>query len=243
MRHRVAVNHHPDVRNGTVHTFVEEMIGINHVISSCTDTFTLKIKSKSPPEYYITFNKADFAFAEGNVQNRPIWPVIVAKAAAALHQKYPDEKEVIKGDALLKDANDKLYECNEKSRYLCKISDLVSRFTGVSLRSTPRVIQSDHKYQETFDAIFEQSSRGPTIVFENYAPKYLIEHADKKDNEDGREYGQRTFHARKLDIHKHGESREMNYELKSISNSEIFKYKDIIDKDGGSRNIYVVYPA
>lgn len=253
---RLAVNTKPPI-----HEFLEKLVGLNHSISSCTPEFSLKINTvgkvfgEQRPSVVrdIPFMAADFAFAKDNVKNSPIWPAIVRKAAEAIARAHTasNTEKLLMGDgeepfncaidvkfAMSLSIYDRLAY---KRQYLCKISDLVSRFTGIRLRSTPMLMEDTKEEKTNITKILEDSQHGLTVVFDKWAPTYLVRN-NAEDNEN-RKYKVKEFEAVWLNITKHGNSRDMNFALHNFVASERYKYQDIMDHKGGEeRDVHLVYP-
>lgn len=238
-------------KQDTLDGFLQRLFDLDQTINSCdtgkTEGFKMEVAttSRNHPDgaqfttqkYSITLNNTDLEYAAAT--DTPIWPAIVRKTVEAIQN---DQNTV----RLLRGRNnthtDGLFDCidhgvpstkrqKEKRLYLCKLSDIVTRITGVQLRTSDKIMEgpeSDHVGE-----LLDKAEKHLVIVFENWAPKYLVRSNDRPTNH---------FTAVKLDVKKRGESHDMFFDLKSWTPADVFAYKDIIDHYGGEeKDVHIVY--
>jgi hypothetical protein len=186
---------------------------------------------------------------------KPIWPVLVRKAVELLNsnsREGPRPPTLLMGNdgktfVCAKKGSQGLFESNSgyenetwKRQYLCSISDWLTRLTGVRLRSTP-ILNEDNIKQDTANItrIVNEAEQGMAIVFDKWAPRYLITTVDKTPDAE-KNSRQTEFEAVWLDIEKHGTSRDMDYHLNNFETRK-FTYGDIISGNG-DRDVHLVYP-
>lgn len=208
----------------------------------------------------IVVSKEDLEYAkiEGSKITKPIWPEIIRKALQDIAGQFSalnKDKLLVGND--LKEGRLDTFDCNErasdkltgsgkdiqnkrnKRQYLCIISDRITRLTGVSLRSTPKLNQGNvEKDTGNITGILEKADGGLTVVFDKWSPKYIVK--DITSIHVGKDYPLTGFEAIYLDIVKHGASEQMNYDLKNFWTGR-FTYQQIISDDD-DRDVHLIYP-
>jgi hypothetical protein len=210
----------------------EHRIGINAIKGN----LPAGVNENGRPD--IVINKSDLDFARIDIEHTPIWPMVVRKALEAIDAESSDPEHTL----LVKmGRREDTFNCNKDGLpYLCKVSDMVSRLTGVRLHTTEPVLMEDTPQSSIdIEQILNGAAGGIGIIFDNQAPRFLMQSsADNKS----RDYKQKAFNAAQLDIEKYGEQDDTNYNVHGFGTGT-FTYDSIMDSHGGEhRNVRLVVP-
>lgn len=186
----------------------------------------------------IIINKSELDFARNVMDDTPIWPLVIRKALEAIDAESSDPEHTL----LVKmGRREETFDCNHGGLpYLCKVSDMVSRLTGVRLHVTePTLMEDTPQSNVNIEGILNGATGGIGIVFDKQAPRFLMQ--TSVENKD-REYKQKAFNGVQLDIEKYGERDETNYNVHGFGTGT-FNYGSIMDRHGGEhRDVRLVVP-
>jgi hypothetical protein len=185
----------------------------------------------------IIIAKHELDFARSAIDDTPIWPLVIHKALEAIEKETgPDSTLLVKMGR-----REETFDCDKDGlAYLCKVSDMVSRLTGVRLHSIePTLMEDTPQDKVDIERILNGATGGIGIVFDKQAPRFLMQ--TSIDNT-GREYKQKAFNDVQLDIEKWGERDETNYNVHGFGTGT-FNYASIMDYHGGEhRDVRLVVP-
>jgi hypothetical protein len=88
----------------------------------------------------IVIKKPELELARNDIEHTPIWPVIIRKALEAIEQETRTDSTSL----IDMGYREKTFDCNKAGvAYLCKVSDMVSRLTGVRLHAIEPTLMED----------------------------------------------------------------------------------------------------
>lgn len=210
----------------------EHKIGINTLKGNLPDG----VNDNARADIIIKKEELDFARWGSGIEHRSIWPIVVKKALEAIEPEVrPDTNQLVDMGK-----REERFDCEKAhAPYLCKVSDLVSRLTGVRMHTTSPLLKSKTPQSEIdIEKILNGATGGIGIVFDKQAPRFLMQ---SSMNNDGKEYKDKGFFGVQLGIRKVGDESETKYDVYGIGDSWGYYYPSIMD-EGEGRDIRLVVP-
>jgi hypothetical protein len=180
---------------GPLQDWLEGLFDFKQTITTCDTDQGASIKVRASGEdkkrlrepFSIRLTSADLEFAMEDSEGR-IWPVMLRKAVEEM--KKGIDRDAGNRQNLLRTAEGEQFPCkvkglNEnrryKQKYLCVVAVLVTRLTNIEMK-TSEVVDG----KSDFLPVLTEGLKGdkPVIVFDKWAPRYLIDSIDPLSSSD-----------------------------------------------------------